>query len=103
MGSATWRRPTKLELGERVLVAPIREAFLNSGRTLTEVAIELGWTKTVRGYTSADTSRLARKLGIMSFHGGPLDEASAAGRTIRYDDAVRIVRAMDADPVDCGV
>lgn len=103
MSTSTWRRPTKVELGERVLVVPIRDAFYRSGRTLSEVANELGWTKQVRGYISADTSRLARKLAIMSFHGGTLDDDSASRRTLRYADAVSIVRAMDADPVDCGV
>lgn len=87
---------------DRIDVTPLREAFERSGRSLSDVAYELGWTQRwADGHTVANTSKVARTLGMMM-------QANGKGtrymqRTVSYDMAVRLVRAIDCDPVDVGV
>lgn len=78
---------------DRVENEALREAFLRSGKSLGEVAVACGWVK-----TSADTSRVARALGLIRSGGD-----RKVNRTLPYETAVALVRAMDLDPVDYGV
>jgi hypothetical protein len=50
--------------GERVPNAPLRDAFLASGLTVSEVCRRLGWVRSDASSKGAETSRLKRGLGI---------------------------------------
>jgi hypothetical protein len=84
-------------------VAPLREAFLASGISISEVSRRLGWTcrRSDRPGHKADTARLKRALGMqrerVCVRGGYLN------RRIGYDLAARIADAIDVDPVDVGL
>jgi hypothetical protein len=83
-------------------VAPLREAFEQSGLTLSEVCRRLGWycSKVKRPGTGPDTSRLRRTLGMQphSSSYGPY-----VNRRIGYDLAARIAEAIGVDPVEVGL
>lgn len=86
---------------EWVDVAPIREAFIRSGLSLQEVARELGYSRGgTKGQGRWDSTRVARRLGMKPEHWG--DKRHMVEK-LRYEDAVLFVRAIGADPVDCGV
>ena len=87
------RTGTKLE--DRCPNEPVREAFLASGRTLSSVCRRLGWVRQDNG--CADTSRLARRLGLLPSKGGYVHSH------LHYALAAEIVEALDLDPVDVGV
>lgn len=89
------RTPTqKASDADLVEVAPIREAFLRSGMTLSALALKVGWTRE-RG--KPDTSRVGRQLGLMvALNRGRVE----LRQRVHYDVAVLFVRAMDLYPVD---
>ena len=82
---------------DRVSVEPLREAFLRSGLTLSELARRCGWVHNGK----ADVSGTARRLGLE-----PQRIRGGLGRKtelIDYERAVAVVKALDVDPVDVGV
>lgn len=91
---------------DRVPVGPFRIRFVQLERrgvmSRTELARVLGWSRRPpasmrrRGHVHAipDTGRVSAVLGM---------KAGSAKRTIAYDTAVRLCRALDMDPVDCGI
>jgi hypothetical protein len=87
---------------ELIPVAPIAEAVLKSRLTMSQICRELGWTRSDR--TTADTTRLKRRLGLASnysVHRGQV--YSGKQEMIGYDLALKIVAAADIDPVDAGL
>lgn len=81
--------------------APIREAVkraVSRGVTLSEICHRLGWE---RGDGNAETSRLRRRIGDMPHIAG--SGYLTIAKTMHYDIAVQIVRALDLDPVDLGL
>ncbi len=83
---------------DRIPVEPIREAFQRSGLTLSELAKEAGLTARDKGKPKADTSRAARMLGLKAQKSG--DGFHYINQFMRYENALRLVRAMGLDPVD---
>lgn len=93
----------------KIPLAPLREAFLESGRTASEVARSLGWTRTSysrnqgghrRGpYRVADSERVRRTLGIIpenQGHGYP----PKLRERCSYEMAVRLALAIGIDPFE---
>jgi hypothetical protein len=80
-------------------VAPLREAFEQSGLTLSEVCRRLGWycPKVNRPSLGPDTARLRRALGTQHHGRGYVN------RRIGYDLAARIAEAIGVDPVEVGL
>lgn len=96
-------------------VDPIREAVLEAereGLSRSEICRRLGWTRERakqpprrrkdKRVPQADTSRLARRLGLLPNKDGNGDYTLVTV-TIRYDIAVAIIRAIGRDPVDLGL
>jgi len=81
----------------RIDVAPLREAFLRSGRTATEICIWLDWLRPDGG---PDTSRLRRALGLLpsTSHGHV-----TFARSIGVDRAALIADALNLDPYEVGL
>jgi hypothetical protein len=82
-------------------VAPLREAFLKSGLTLSDVALAAGWIQKHRGKREGgDSSRAARYLGLKPW-------TTRGNRSFRshvsYETAVVLARAMNVDPIDVGI
>jgi hypothetical protein len=68
----------------QVPVAPLREAFLRSGLTATEVARAAGWVR-----HQADCARVARSLGLRG-----------SQEFVTYANALVLADAIGVDPVD---
>ena len=98
-------------MGERgeIDVAPFREAALEAianGATWSELAFRMGYVRKDKRTANldgkaADITRLKRRLGVV-------DEYHSNGRRYRtkgisYEIAVRVVKALERDPVDFGV
>lgn len=88
-------------------VAPLREAFEQSGLRACDVAHALGWTRRDGG--SADTQRVRRSLGLTHYTStwmkadGTRLKTRAVNETIGYDHAVRFAAAIGVDPVEVGL
>lgn len=74
--------------------APLREAFERSGISLSELARRLKWMR-------PDQPRAARTLGYHRYHARSGEYL--AQEQVTYETALRICRALDADPVDVGL
>jgi hypothetical protein len=79
--------------------APIRKAVqkaVREGDTYGSIAQRIGWTRrSHRGKTVGDGTRLKRRVGLARE-----TKTNSLTRTLRYDIAVRIIRAIGEDPVD---
>lgn len=87
---------------DRVPLAPFQEAFARSGRSLRDVAEDLGWLVAGR----PDERRIARALGLAPMQGSRRADGSRPWMTaesVAYDRAVLLARAIGVDPVDVGV
>ncbi len=77
---------------------PIREAVERAerlGMPKSLICERLGWTRTRKGRVCMETSQLDRRIGRrFDVSGGE----RYYSRTIHYDVAVKIVRAIDRDP-----
>ena len=76
-------------------IGPIREAvvrILSKNTTKTEICNKLGW---VSNNGRSETSRLDQTIGIKNKFNNK--------KTMRYDNAVKIIRAIDRDPVEFGL
>jgi hypothetical protein len=83
--------------GDWVDNGPIREAVLSSQEDLSTICRRLGYVNGIK----PDTTRLQRRLGATATTGnGRYGRRSLKTRTIRYDIAVRIIEAINRDPVD---
>ena len=80
-----------------VPVAPLREAFLASGLTQSDVARRLGWFRHDRP-GRPDVTRFARAIGLKPHLNGSHEWAYR--QTTTYDRAVEIAAALGFDPVD---
>ena len=73
--------------------------------TLAQICARLGWIRleaTPKHY--ADVSRLNRVLGRAYFCGrDPRKHGRGLEKTLRYETAAAIIRAIDLDPVDLGL
>jgi len=83
---------------DRIPNAPLREAFLESGLTLSEVCYRLGWTRMQNARVIADVSPLKRALGLQPWTNG--QGRSYTSRLVGTEKAARILRALDLDPID---
>lgn len=78
---------------EDVETSVLKDAFEKSGLSLAELARRLQWYH-------PDTQRVKRTLGINP----ELTRGCHIYRkAVRYDTALRIIRALDADPIDYGL
>lgn len=92
--------------------APLREAFLRSEMTASDVCRAIGWVRTCqrRGrrtlQTSGQTSRLKRALGLASsWHNRPYGRRryESTQSHLSYGTAVSIALALGVDPVEVGL
>lgn len=82
---------------DRVDNTVLREAFLRSDMSAAAVATCCGWVKPGgRG----DGTHVLRLLGVKSYSSG---RYVCQRRTLSYDDAVLVTRALGLDPVEVGV
>lgn len=80
---------------QRIPVAPLQQAVLDSGLSLSEICRRIGWTKRNGNRTSGDTSRLQRALGLRrESH----SYARAPNERISLRNALRIAEAIGIDP-----
>jgi hypothetical protein len=89
---------------DEVPVAPIRDAFLRSGLSASEVARRVGWMRTRRTRRSpvADATRVRRTLGLAQYDPGHGHEK----RFREFCDpemAWALAKACGADPMDVGL
>lgn len=83
-----------------VPVAPLREAFEESGMTTGQVAQRLGWFRAHDGFP--DRSRFLRAIGVYhSYKGGARRRYFRVNTS--YVTAVAIAEALGLDPVDVGL
>ena len=95
-------------------VGPFQDAFRRSGLSASELALRLGWTRTVywrhrNGRTvrrvtpvrRGDASRVLRRLGLSPYWSHGQREKFQAYMT--YEVAEVFCRALDLDPVDVGL
>ena len=75
-----------------VPVAPLREAFLRSDVTASELARRLGWVR-------PDSSRVGRQLGLLQSCDGRTRQPYIR-ETTTYERALEICAALGIDPVD---
>lgn len=98
---------------DRVPTAPLREAYLrlkSKGEVNAEVmAIRMDWWRSPKhkgGTHDADSTRVLKRLGINEqtctkiLNDGTVRRYRQRSETVGYDLAVRLIRAMDLDPVD---
>jgi len=85
-------------VSDRVNVVRLRDAFLHSGLTASEVCHRLGWL--CKGDTAADTSRLTRALGLAEHQGRG---RSYRAQRISVERAALICRALNVDPWEVGL
>lgn len=88
----------------RVPNEPLRNAFLNSGLSASEVCRRLGWMHTRGdGWMRGDTSKLLRMLGIDPTHTGAGVQKRAYRTMVSAEDAefLRRVMAADYQPREC--
>lgn len=79
-------------------VAPLREAFLASGKSAADVALDLGWFRHSKGCGHlGDGSRVRRRLGIT--RQWTRGKARYQERC-SYEMASQLARAIGVDPVD---
>jgi hypothetical protein len=97
-----------LESGRMVECAPIREAvialvFSEYGPSWTDLCRRLGWMEQRRDWNGVqgEVTRLKRTIGYVP--GGGKGRGWKLRRLMTYDNAVKIVEAIDADPVDYGL
>lgn len=76
-------------------LAPLREAFLASGRTLVDVARALDWYD--RG--KPDGGRVSRSLGLRPYYSGRV-KRSRLRAACSYEMAVRLADAIGVDPFE---
>jgi hypothetical protein len=89
--------PLDRDLHRRIDVAPLREAFLSSGLSASELCVWLEWFKP---NGTADTSRLMRALGLLpSMSRGE----NRFARSIGVDRAALIADALGLDPWEAGL
>lgn len=89
---------------DRLDLGPFREAFERSGMTVRELADALEWTRPNAGRSVPDVERVKVTLGLKYRYertNGVVRHHT--NRTISYDNAVLLTRAMGLDPVDLGV
>jgi hypothetical protein len=88
-----------------VPVAPLREAFLRSGVTATEVARVFGWLRSRKGrrghrYVVADSTRVLRTLGLASYW----SKGGVYVRTyVGEERAAELARAIGVAPHEVGI
>ena len=75
----------------------MQRAFRESGLTPTELARRLGWMQSGDS-RFGDGYRVSRTLGLKKQTKPP-----RYSRYVRYDTAVRMIRAMGFDPIDWGL
>ena len=83
---------------------PIRKAVEQAeahGMSKSDICERLGWTRTRKGKRSSETSQLDRRIG-RRMDAGPHGQRYLS-RTIRYDIAVEICRAINRDPFELGL
>jgi hypothetical protein len=84
---------------------PLRDAFLRSGLTASEVARRLGWMRPApKGKRSAvpDQGRLRAALGLKPYnpgHGYPMRMRIG----MKHETAEQIARAINVDPWEVGL
>jgi len=108
----------RIESGELVSNAPFRERYLwllenDEDFSPTECCKRLAsfgfpsYMRKRKKHPGADTSRLQRNLGLRpqspTSRGRRAGERGFYSQHIRYEFAVALCRAMEMDPVDCGV
>ena len=71
--------------------AALAKAAEDSGLSMSEIARRLEWTR-------PDVPRLKRALGLQ-----PDDKNGRPRMACRYETAVKIIRALDLDPMDYGL
>jgi hypothetical protein len=97
---------------DRVPLAPLQEAFAQSGLSATALATRLGWMRDKCGKlrvdgtygpsrTIGDNRQVMRKLGLRDHVSG--DRRRFRATTIEYGDALAVCRALNLDPVDVGL
>lgn len=95
-----------METMKRVDVAPIRAAvmaFIGKGGTWTYICNELEWMETE---TKPESSRLQRCLGLRSVSTGGnshRERYTYIAKRMTYENAIKILRAIEADPTDYGL
>jgi hypothetical protein len=94
---------------ERYLTVPVdamRERFLRavqSGElTADQVALRVGWVRRRNGQIAGDGTEVARALGVRPRTNSNRNWSGYA-RTIRYDRAVMLARALGMEPWEAGV
>lgn len=84
-------------------VTLLREAYLHSELSASEVAKRIGWLHDDgKGYMKGDTSRVQRTLGLKPYdpgNGSPIKYRTE----IRYETAELIARAINVDFRDVGL
>jgi hypothetical protein len=93
------REPTLAPGGDTVHLAPFREVFRRSGLTVAEVA-------RAADMDEAQAARLLGTRAACSSHvlaGGRRRRYRVIQRTARYATAVRLCRALHADPWEVGI
>jgi hypothetical protein len=94
-------------ISDRVPVAPLREAFVSSKLTSSELCYRLGWVRLDRRFSPpreyADTQRLRRALGLAPNWNASAHAFVSVATRIGYDNATRIAEAIGVDPVDVGL
>lgn len=92
-------------MAERIDVAPLREAVKNSGMSMTGIALEVGFSRTMKGRATrtGDMSRLKRALGITPETVTGHKRAPYYNKNISYDLAMKIATIIDVDPIDVGL
>ena len=84
-------------MSDQVDIGPLRDAFLHSGLSASEVCCWLEWYRSDGG---PDTSRLRRTLGLLPItsHG-----RSVCAQRIGIDRAALIADALSVDPWEVGI
>jgi hypothetical protein len=78
----------------------LREAFLASDRTASDLARSLGYFRIVKGRQVADDAPVRRALGLRTYRRKGREMRQ---RFMHYDTAVRFCEALGLDPVDVGL
>jgi hypothetical protein len=101
-------------LSKRVALPPIQQAvqqYLSEGHTYGEICIVLGWMKPEQNRDKKrkpipDTGRLLRCLGMHDMYSSTTRSNGTGykykyrNKRLSYQNAVRIVRAIERDPVE---
>lgn len=87
-------------------LGPFQEAFRRQQKlgalSARELAERLGWMRNTAGKSTGDATKALRYLGLAPQRCGHSGKLTRRKR-VSYENAVKLARALNLDPFECGI